>query len=289
MEHYYNINETPNFKDLVEYGISMQNEVKQYDEIGNRKTMVCLFFNPSLRTRISTQKAGIHLGLEVISMNAGDGYQLEFEFSKIMNENKAEHVKEAAGVLSQYADIIAIRSFPGLSDIDEDLKDKVLKGFMKYATVPILNMESSLYHPLQALADTITIESQKNKKRPKVVLSWAPHIKALPLAVPISFAQAMSKMDYDFQITHPNGHELPEALIGKANIVYDQEEAFENADFIYAKSWSSTKNYGLMHCLPIRRNVVASDDVLDSEDCIVLKQAKNRVLAAQSAIYSLLK
>lgn len=312
MEHYYNISDTPNFKALVDQGILMQQEIQNYESIGKGKTIVIIFFSPSLRTRISTHKAGLKLGMHVISMNAGDGYKMELDLGTIMNGDTAEHIKEAANVLSQFGDIIAVRAFPGLISKEEDLKDRILKGFMQYATVPIVNLESCLHHPLQGLADAITIESKKKLDKPKVVLSWAPHIKALPLAVPISFAQAMNAMEYDFTITHPKGHELPEELIGNPNIVYDQEEALENADFVYAKSWSSTENYGkantsdndwiindekmkltnngkFMHCLPIRRNVVASDAVLDSKNALIYEQARNRLYAAQSVLHSLLQ
>ncbi len=312
MKHYYSIKDQDNFKALVDQGILMQQEIQNYSSIGKNKTIVIIFFSPSLRTRISTHKAGLKLGMHVISMNAGDGYQMEFDFGKIMDGNTAEHIKEAAKVLSQFGDMIAIRAFPGLKSKEDDLKDQVLRGFMEYATVPIINLESCLHHPLQGLADAITIESRKKKEKPKVVLSWAPHPKALPLAVPISFAQSMKAMEYDFVITHPEGHELPAELVGDYQVEYDQKKAFEGADFIYAKSWSSTSNYGIpnqdamnwivneekmeltdngkfMHCLPIRRNVVASDGVLDSPNALIYEQAKNRVYAAQSVIYKLLQ
>lgn len=312
MNSYYSISEQPNFKALVERGMLMQQEVQNYETIGKNKTLVIVFFSPSLRTRISTHKAGLKLGMQVISMNAGDGYQMEFDFGKVMDGNTAEHIKEAALVLSQFADIIAIRSFPGLISLDEDLKDQVLRGFTKYASVPVVNLESCLHHPCQGLADAITIEANKRGNKPKVVLSWAPHPKALPLAVPISFAQAMTSMDYDFIVTHPEGHELPTELVGNVKIEYDQDKALEGADFVYAKSWSSTVNYGVpnpgnkdwmisgekmkltnngkfMHCLPIRRNVVASDEVLDSENSLIYQQAKNRVYAAQAVLYRLLQ
>ncbi|GLR17543.1 Rossmann-fold NAD(P)-binding domain-containing protein [Portibacter lacus] len=311
MKDYYSIAKTSNFKSLVEQGLMMKQEASDFSGIGKDKTLVIIFFSPSLRTRISTHKAGLKLGMHVISMNAGDGYQMEFDLGSIMNGNTAEHIKEAAKVLSQFGDMIAIRAFPGLQSKEDDLKDQVLKGFIKYATVPIINLESCLHHPLQGLADAITIEGNKKTAKPKVVLSWAPHPKALPLAVPISFAQAMNAMDYDFVVTHPQGHELPPELVGDLNIEYDQRKAFENADFVYAKSWSSTQYYGIpnpdlswivdaekmaftnngkfMHCLPIRRNVVASDSVLDSENALIYEQAGNRVFAAQSVLHSLIE
>ncbi len=312
MKHYYSISDHQNFKALVDQGILMQQQIQSYDIIGKNKTLIMLFFSPSLRTRISTHKAGLVLGMHVISMNAGDGYQMEFDFGKVMDGNSAEHIKEAAKVISQFGDIIAIRAFPGLQSKEEDLKDQILQGFMKFATVPIVNLESCLHHPLQGLADAITIESTKKITKPKVVLSWAPHIKALPLAVPISFAQAMNAMQYDFTITHPEGHELPSNLVGNVKIEYDQAKALKDADFVYAKSWSSTLNYGqpnktsnnwiineekmnltangkFMHCLPIRRNVVATDGVLDSPNSLIYKQAHNRLFAAQAVIFKLLQ
>lgn len=311
MKHYYSISDATNFTALVEQGLMMQQEIVNYESVLKGKTLVVVFFSPSLRTRISTCKAGLKLGMDVISMNAGDGYQMEFDFGKVMDGGSAEHIKEAANVLSQFGDAIAVRAFPGLESKKEDLRDKVLKGFMKYASVPVINLESCLHHPLQGLADTITIEAHKKVTKPKVVLTWAPHIKALPLAVPISFAQAMKAMEYDFVITHPHGHELPKDLIGEIPVSYNQEEALRDADFVYAKSWSSTTNYGepsddrtwmvdahkmaltnhgkFMHCLPIRRNLVASDEVLDSENSLIYEQAGNRVYAAQSVIHDLLR
>lgn len=312
MNHYYSISEQSNFKALVERGILMQQEIQNYESLGKNKTLIIVFFSPSLRTRISTHKAGLKLGMHVISMNAGDGYQMEFDFNKVMDGSTAEHIKEAALVLSQFGDIIAIRSFPGLNSLEEDMKDQVLRGFVKFATVPVINLESCLHHPCQGLADAITIESNKRQSIPKVVLSWAPHPKALPLAVPISFVQAMQAMEYNLVVTHPKGHELPEALIGKINVEYDQHKALSGADFVYAKSWSSTVSYGVpnagdkdwmitgdkmkftnhakfMHCLPIRRNVVATDEVLDSDYSLIYQQAKNRLYAAQSVLYKLLR
>jgi len=245
MKHYYSIADTAKYKELVQKGLMMSKGEYKEELVGKGKTLVIVFFSPSLRTRISTHKAGLHLGMHVISMNAGDGYKMEFEIGSIMDGGTAEHIKEAAQVLSQYGDLIAVRAFPGLKSKEDDLQDKVLKGLMKYASVPVINLESCLHHPLQGLADAITIEANRTKERPKVVLSWAPHIKALPLAVPISFAQSMLAMEYDFVVTHPEGHELPQDLLGDCKIEYDQARAFRGADFIYAKSWSSTRNYGL--------------------------------------------
>src|SRR5690606_24080960 len=239
--------------------------------LGQNKTIGLLFFNSSLRTRLSTQKAALNLGMNPIVMNvSGDAWGLEFEDGTIMNGNTAEHIKEAAAVVSQYCDIIAVRAFPTLTDKVKDESEQVISAFLKHASVPIVNMESATGHPLQALTDAITISEHAKKARPKVVLSWAPHVKALPHAVANSFAQAMQKMDVEFVITHPEGYELNPEITGNTPIIYNQEEAFKDADFIYTKNWSSYKDYGkvlntdpswmitkekigaakFMHCLP---------------------------------------
>lgn len=284
-----------------------------YHLLGKQRTLGMLFFNPSLRTRMSTQKAAQMLGMEVLSMNvSGETWALEFEDGSIMNATTAEHVKEAAGVLSQYCDMIAIRAFAGLSDKEKDEAETVLKSFQKYASVPIINMESATAHPLQALADAITITEHQKIMKPKVVLTWTPHPKALPHAVANSFVQMMQKMQVDLTITHPEGYELNPKITGNTHIEYNQEKAFEKADFIYAKNWSSYGNYGkvlrednswmitkakmertnngkFMHCLPVRRNVVVSDDVLDSNTSLVLQQANNRTYAAMVVLKKILE
>jgi N-succinyl-L-ornithine transcarbamylase len=229
-----------------------------------------------------------------------------------MNGDKAEHVKEGAAVIGQYCDIIGVRSFAGLTDKEKDIKEEVITQFVRYAGVPIVSLESALRHPLQSLTDVITIEEYKTKKRPKVVLTWAPHVKALPQAVPNSFAEWMNVADVDFVITHPEGYELDKEFVGNAKVTYSQKEAFEGADFIYAKNWSSYTHYGqiiskdsawavtadkmkltneakFMHCLPVRRNVVVMDEVLDSPNSIVIPQAGNRVWAAQAVLKQILQ
>jgi N-succinyl-L-ornithine transcarbamylase len=272
-----------------------------------------LFFNPSLRTRLSTQKAALNLGMNVMVMNfTNEGWTLEFEDGAIMNQGASEHIKEAAEVVSQYCDIIAIRAFAGLLNKEKDNAEAVMNGFLKYATVPIINMEGATGHPLQSLADAITMEEFKTKHRPKVVLSWAPHPKALPQAVANSFVEMMQLQDADFVITHPKGYELNLEITKNSKIEYNQNKAFENADFIYAKNWSNYKQYGkitssdpkwtvtaekmkltnnakFMHCLPVRRNVVATDEVLDSESSIVIEQANNRTYAVQLVLQKILK
>ncbi|WP_034922954.1 N-acetylornithine carbamoyltransferase [Gillisia sp. CAL575] len=282
-------------------------------ELGKGKTLGMLFFNPSLRTRLSTEKAAKLLGMEVMVMNINsDAWALEFEDGQIMDSNKAEHIKEGAAVLSQYCDIIAVRAFPELKDKARDNAELVMNGFKKYAFVPILNMESATGHPLQALTDALTITELKKVKRPKVVLTWAPHPKALPHAVPNSFVQMMQKMDVELCIANPEGYNLNSEITKNTRVFHDQEEALKNADFVYVKNWSSYENYGkvlktdrdwtfnqeklrvtnnakVMHCLPVRRNVVIADDVLDSENSVVIHQANNRTFAAQAVLKKLLK
>ena len=282
--------------------------------MGKDKTLVMLFFNPSLRTRLSTQKAAINLGMNVMVMNFGaEGWTLEFEDGTIMNQGASEHIKEAAEVVSQYCDIIAIRAFAGLTDKEKDNAETVMNGFVKYATVPIVNMESAAGHPLQSLADAITMAEFKTKHKPKVVLTWAPHPKALPQAVANSFVEMMQlQRDMDFVITHPEGYELNPEITKDSVIEYNQDKAFENADFIYAKNWSNYNDYGkvtntdknwtvtaekmkltnnakFMHCLPVRRNVIVADEVIDSENSIVIQQAHNRTYSAQLVLQKILK
>lgn len=279
--------------------------------LGGNKTMGLVFFNSSLRTRMSTTKAAQNLGMEVLTLDVtSDSWMLEFGEGVKMDADKAEHIKEAAAVMGTYCDILAIRSFPSLVDRDKDYREIVLEAFAKYANVPVINMESATGHPLQALADWMTIEELKQKSRPKVVLSWAPHIKALPQAVPNSFVQWLSLADVDLTITHPRGLELEPKFVGNTRVEYTQKSALEDADFVYVKNWSSYHDYGkvvndpdwmisseklsvtndanVMHCLPVRRNIVIADDVLDSSRSVVIQQAGNREFAAQAVIKSIL-
>jgi len=284
--------------------------------LGTNKTIGLLFFNPSLRTRLSTQKAAQNLGMTTMVMNFDkEGWALEYEDGIRMDQGKSEHIKEAAQVISQFCDIIAIRAFASLEDKEKDKAEIVLNGFKKYASVPIVNMESSVGHPLQALADAITLDEQMASlkgRKPKVVLSWAPHPKALPHAVANSFVEMMQQQDADFVITHPRGYELDSEIVGDSKIEYDQDKAFKDADFIYTKNWSSFNDYGqvlhqdlswtiskekmaltnsakFMHCLPVRRNVVVSDAVLDSENSLVIEQANNRTFSAQLVLKKILE
>jgi N-succinyl-L-ornithine transcarbamylase len=281
----------------------------EFSELGKHKTLVMLFFNSSLRTRLSTEKAAKNLGMDVMILNVNDAWNLEFEDGTIMNMDKSEHVKEAAQVISQYADVIAVRAFPTLQDKAKDESEYVINNFQKYATVPIVNMESSTAHPLQALADAITISELTEKAKPKVVISWAPHPKALPQAVANSFIEMMQNLEVDLTITHPKGYELNEAITKNTPINYNQKEALKDADFVYVKNWSSYKDYGkvlnqdenwmmtkeklgkakFMHCLPVRRNVVVEDAVLDSDQSVVIQQANNRTYAAQVILKQILE
>lgn len=313
MRHYLSVNDIDSLEDWVKEALEIKAAPLEFQELGKNKTIGLLFFNNSLRTRLSTQKAAANLGMQSMVMNFNnEGWLLEFEDGVVMDQGKSEHVKEAAQVISQYCDIIAIRAFPTLTDKEKDKSEEVLEGFKKYATVPVVNMEGSTGHPLQALADAITIEEFKTRERPKVVLSWAPHPRALPHAVANSFVQMMQLQNADFVITHPKGYELDPEITKDSKIEYDQEKAFENADFVYVKNWSSFKEYGkvvnkdpawmvtnrqmdltnkakFMHCLPVRRNVVVADEVLDGKNSIVIAQANNRTYAAQLVLKKILE
>lgn len=296
---------------LVKEALELKASPLSHQHLGKGKTLGLLFFNNSLRTRISTQKAAQNLGLESIVLSANDGWKLEFEDGVVMNLDRSEHIKEAAAVMSQYFDILGIRAFPTLKDRKEDYSENLFAAFQKYASIPLLNLESSTQHPLQAVADLVTIEEQKTVRKPKIVLSWAPHPKALPQAVPNSFALWTQAAGYDLTITHPEGMELSPDFAGNATIEYNQDKALEGADFVYTKNWSSFKNYGqvlqnhddwmitkekmaltndghFMHCLPVRRNVIVEDAVLDGTRSLVIEQANNRTFAAQAVLKRML-
>jgi N-succinyl-L-ornithine transcarbamylase len=308
MKHFLSIKDVTDLPQLITSGITAKKDPFADQTLGKNKTIGLLFFNSSLRTRISTQKAAQNLGLNVITMNVGqDGWGLEMEEGVIMNGDKAEHVKEAAAVIGSYCDIIGIRSFAGLQDRDKDYAEIVFQQFKKYAQVPIINLESATRHPLQSLADCITIEEFKLKQRPKVVLTWLPHFKALPQAVANSFCEWMNPMDVELVITHPEGYDLSPEFVGKGQVIYDQNKALEGADFVYGKNWSSFNDYGkvlntdpswmiteakmaltdngkFMHCLPVRRNMKVADEVLDGHRSLVIEQAANREWSAQAAL-----
>ena len=310
MKHYTSINDIDNINSWIKEAKEIKANPLGNIELGKNKTLGLLFFNSSLRTRLSTQKAALNLGMDPIVMNvSGDAWGIEFGDGTVMNGNTAEHIKEAAAVVSQYCDVIAVRAFPTLTDKEKDESEQVLTAFVKYASVPIVSMESATGHPLQGLTDAITIAENTTKQKPKVVLSWAPHIKTLPHAVGNSFVQAMQKMDVDFVIANPEGYNLSPKITKDTPIYHNQAEAFNGADFVYTKNWSSYDNYGenlggnedwvitkeklenakFMHCLPVRRNVVVEDAVLDSDSSLVIEQANNRTYAAQLVLKKILE
>lgn len=282
--------------------------------LGKNRTLLMIFFNSSLRTRLSTQKAAMNLGMNVIVLDINQGaWKLETERGAIMDGDKPEHLLEAIPVMGCYCDIIGVRSFARFENRDDDYNEKILNQFIKYSGKPVFSMEAATRHPLQTFADMITIEEYKKKDRPKIVMTWAPHPKALPQAVPNSFAEGINLTDYEFVITHPEGYELDPQFTGRAKIEYDQDKAFEGADFIYAKNWAaySGDNYGkvlsmdrnwtvdsrkmaltdnafFMHCLPVRRNMIVTDDVIESPQSIVIPEAANRVVSAQTVLKEIL-
>lgn len=286
-----------------------------FTELGRNKTLLMIFFNSSLRTRLSTQKAAMNLGMNVMVLDVNQGaWKLETERGVVMDGDKAEHLLEAIPVMGAYCDIIGVRSFAGLKDKEEDYSERVIEQFIRHSGRPVFSMEAATRHPLQSFADLITIEEYKRTERPKVVMTWAPHPKALPQAVPNSFAEWMNATDYDFVITHPRGYELDERFVGRARVEYDQRKALEGADFVYAKNWSAfaDPNYGkvlstdrdwtvdaekmaltnnafFMHCLPVRRNMIVTDEVIESPQSIVIPEAANREISAQVVLKRLLE
>ncbi len=313
MNHFLNSKDVLSLPDLIEEAKEVKANPFAWKSLGKNKSICLLFLNPSLRTRLSSQRAAQNLGLDavVLDVNSG-GWKLEFADGIIMNGDSAEHIKEAAAVIGAYFDIVAIRAFAELKNQTEDYSEKVLSAFVKYCGVPVINMESSTGHPLQALADLITIEQNKKVTKPKVVLSWAPHPRALPQAVANSFVEWMSIADVDFTITHPKGYELSSEFMGDLTPEYDQKKAFDGADFVYAKNWSSYSEYGkvlnndpewmisndkmkvtndakFLHCLPVRRNVVVEDVVLDGPNSLVIEEAKNRIVSMQTVLKKILE
>src|SRR5690554_1523190 len=283
-------------------------------DLGKNKTLLLIFFNSSLRTRLSTQKAGYNLGMNVIVLDINQGaWKLETERGVIMDGDKPEHILEAIPVMGAYCDVIGVRSFAQFENKQDDYNEVIINQFIKYSGKPVFSMEAATRHPLQSFADLITIEEFKKTDRPKVVLTWAPHPKALPQAVPNSFAEWMNATDYEFVITHPKGYELEESFVGNAKVEYDVGKAYKNADFIYAKNWSpyQDSNYGkviitdrtwtvdskkmaitnnayFMHCLPVRRNMIVTDEVIESSQSIVIQEAANRVVSVQTVLKELL-
>lgn len=313
MKLFSSVNDVTDVNALVKEALQLKQFPYAYKDLGENKTMALVFLNPSLRTRMSTQKAALNLGMNVMVLNIDkEGWALELRDNVVMNGSTVEHIREAAAVMGQYADIIGVRSFPGLKNRDEDYSETIFNKFVEFCGVPIVSLESATRHPLQSLADLVTIEELKTRARPKVVLTWAPHIKPLPQAVPNSFAEWMCKADVDFVITHPKGYELCSDFTKGATITYNQDEAIADADFIYVKNWSAYEPYGkvfggnedwmltntrlkitndakIMHCLPVRRNLELSDEILDGEHSIVVHEAANRVWAAQAVLKRMLE
>jgi len=312
MKNFTSVNEIVDLRQALDTALDIKKNRFAYKSSVENKTLILLFFNPSLRTRISTQKAAMNLGMNTIVLNVNeDNWQLESELGVVMDSNKPEHLLEAVPVIGKYCDIIGVRAFAGLKDREADYSERILNQFINYAGVPVISMEGSTRHPLQSYADLLTIEEYKTKERPKVVLTWAPHPNALPQAVTNSFVEWMRKTDYEFVITHPGGYELSPDFTGNMEVEYDQGKAFRDADFIYAKNWSSYNSYGkilsrdtgwmiteekmaltnnarFMHCLPVRRNIVVTDGVLDGTYSIVAEQAANREITAQAVLKMIL-
>lgn len=318
MRYFSKVNDLGDLHQALQEALEIKNDRFKYVELGKNKTLLMVFFNSSLRTRLSTQKAAMNLGMNVIVLDVNQGaWKLETERGVVMDGDKSEHLLEAIPVMGCYCDVIGVRSFAGLKDRDYDYAETVFNQFVQYSGRPVFAMETATVHPLQAFADLITIEEYKEVNRPKVVLTWAPHPKALPQAVPNSFAEWMNAADVDFVITHPKGYELDPIFVGEATVEYDQRKALEGADFVYAKNWSCpgvtnpaeygqvlskdmgwtideehmswTNNAHFMHCLPVRRNMIVSDDVIESPRSIVIPEAANREISATVVLKRILE
>jgi N-succinyl-L-ornithine transcarbamylase len=313
MKLFSSVNDVTDLKAIVAEALQLKQNPYAHQHLGKNKTLGLVFLNPSLRTRISTQKAALNLGMNVMVLNIDkEGWALELREGVVMNGTTVEHIKDAAAVMGEYLDIIGVRSFPGLVYREEDYTETIFNKFVEYCGIPLVSLESATRHPLQSLADLITIEELKTTARPKVVLTWAPHIKALPQAVPNSFAEWMCKADVDFTIAQPAGYELSPDFTKGATITHNQDEALAGADFIYVKNWSAYEPYGkifagnedwmltneklkttndakVMHCLPVRRNLELSDEILDGPNSIVVHEAGNRVWAAQVVLKRMLE
>ena len=317
MRVFQNVSDIGNLQQALKEAFEVKEDRYRYSDLGKDKTCLLIFFNNSLRTRLSTQKAAMNLGMNVIVLDVNQGaWKLETERGVVMDGDKSEHLLEAIPVMGCYCDIIGVRSFATFQNRQDDYEEKILNQFIKYSGKPVFFRESATVHPLQSFADLITIEEYKRSERPKVVLSWAPHPKALPQAVPNSFAQWMNAADVDFVITHPEGYELDPQFVGDARVEYDQMKAFEGADFIYAKNWSCPgvtrpADYGkvismdmswtvddrhmavtndafFMHCLPVRRNMIVTDSVIESPNSLVIPEAANREISAQVVLKRML-
>lgn len=318
MRTFFHVNDLGNLDQAIAEAMEVKKNRYAYQELGKNKTLLMIFFNNSLRTRLSTQKAATNLGMNVIVLDVNAGaWKLETERGVIMDGDKSEHLLEAIPVMGSYCDIIAVRSFAGLTNREFDYAETIVNQFVKYSGRPVVAMETATVHPLQAFADLITIEEHKTNKRPKVVLTWAPHCRALPQAVPNSFAQWMNAANVDLVITHPKGYELDPMFVGNAVVEYDQRKALEGADFVYAKNWSCpgvtnpddygkiiskdmswtidtehmswTNNGKFMHCLPVRRGLIVTDDVIESENSLVIPEAANREISAEVVLKRVLE
>ena len=318
MKSFFHVSDIGDLAKALEEAKQVKATPLAWKNLGQDKTIILIFFNSSLRTRLSSQKAALNLGMNPIVLNVGaDSWKLETQLGVVMDGDKSEHLREAIPVIGSYCDIIGVRSFAGLQDRGFDYAETILNQFIEYSGKPVISLESATVHPCQAFADLITIEEYKTKKRPKVVMTWAPHPRALPQAVPNSFAEWMNAADVDFVITHPEGYELDPRFVGGAKVEYDQMKALEGADFVYAKNWScpgvtNPDDYGkilskdmgwvvdarhmavtndayFMHCLPVRRNMIVSDEVIDSPRSIVIPEAANRVVSAQVVMKRMLE
>ena len=318
MKTFFNVEDIGNLEVALQEAKQVKATPYAWKHLGENRTIMLVFFNSSLRTRLSSQKAALNLGMNPIVLNIGqDSWKLETQMGVVMDGDRSEHLREAIPVMTSYCDIIGIRSFAGLTDREYDYNETVLKQFVEFGGKPVISLESATVHPCQAFADLITIEEYRRKRRPKVVMTWAPHPKALPQAVPNSFAQWMNAADVDFVITHPHGYELDPAFAGNAKVEYDQMKALEGADFVYAKNWSCpgvtdpsqygkiisrdmgwtvddkhmavTDNAYFMHCLPVRRNMIVSDSVIDAPSSLVIPEAANRVVSAQVVMKRMLE
>ncbi len=311
--HFTSAADVDHWPDWLAAARAVKTNSRAMAHLGQDKTMCLLFLNPSLRTRLSTQRAAINLGIDTVVFDVQQGgWQLEMNDGVIMSGNRAEHVREAAAVIGQYYDLIGVRAFATLQDRDEDYQEQVIQQFVRYAGRPVISLESSVRHPLQSFTDLITIEEHRRSDRPKLVISWAPHPKALPQAVTNSLLEWTQLTDYEVVLTHPEGYELANQFTRGITVTHDQRSALEGADFVYAKNWSSYQEYGqvlrtddawmitqekmrltnqayFMHCLPVRRNVVVEDAVIDSDRSLVIQQAANRVVAAQTVLQQLLQ
>lgn len=315
MRHFTNVNDLGDLKVALHEAFEIKKDRFKFVELGRNKTLLMIFFNSSLRTRLSTQKAAMNLGMNVMVLDINQGaWKLETERGVIMDGDKSEHILEAIPVMGSYCDIIGVRSFARFESKQDDYNELILNQFIKYSGRPVFSMEAATRHPLQSFADLITIEEYKKTERPKVVLTWAPHPRPLPQAVPNSFAEWMNATDYEFVITHPKGYELAPEFVGNARVEYDQMKALEGADFVYAKNWAvyNDKNYGkvqnkdrawtvnaehmavtnnafFMHCLPVRRNMIVTDDVIEGPQSIVIPEAANREISAQVVLKRILE